>query len=162
MNDHHTLGMAGSELGDLLRREALVHAAKAVPEDDSRFIRSPVAPISESTRACGLLPTPSSARCSDRGAGRGRRGLHRLLQPVQRPIQDAASVRRGAHDTAVAADEVLQRGAAVHVGHRHEEGIAFAGGCGRIFTFRGVRPSALFQHGGPIALHLAERGHVRH
>ncbi len=59
-------------------------------------------------------------------------------------------------------NEILQGCAAVHVGHRHKEGVVGFGRSGWILSHGRIGPSSAFEHRRPIALNFLQRRHVCH
>ena len=82
--------------------------------------------------------------------------------PLKRPVENTLGVGGGANHTAVAADEILQVGAGVHVGHGNEKRLALRGRCFGVLAMNGVMETRGFKDLLPCNFNFAECGHVGH
>ena len=159
-----TPGCVGARLRDLVDREAPVHRAEAVPEDDAG-----VAQLVGGAAAERLARVPHR-HLLERHA-HGLRGVaaevlvgeeEHALPALERPLEHRLRVRRGADDAAVAPDEALERRRRVHVGDGDDRHPAVGVGRAEVAVDLGELLPALLDarlvgHVG----HRAARGEVR-
>ncbi len=148
VGDHLPVRVLGEELVDVLGLKALVHGAKALPQDEPG-----VADLPGREPAHGLGEVPHHHLLQ--GDAHAVTGIapqvlvgeeQDLVAPRQGPVQDVARVGGGADDAAVAPAKGLQVGGRIDIGDGRDLLVGL-------------------EHFGQLApgpLHVGQVGHVRH
>ena len=104
VHDDDAVGVLGAEGGDVLRPEALVDRAVALPEQEGGVLEVGLAsghpcPGGGPRRACRRASSPWPGRCCGRGAGRGRTGPCRRRRRPRPGAGTPTRARRGRWST---------------------------------------------------------------